>query len=74
MFAAMEDVYMTLGIYCHTSHLNEVFVRRQLKEIGDRFVVELGNLFLSAAGENQSRAKQRREDRQGQPMSLDTHN
>src|SRR5438445_4702884 len=67
MFAAVKDVDMTLGIYCHTSDLNEVFARRQLKEIGDRFVIELWNLFLSTAGENQSRAEQRSQDREPGP-------
>ena len=37
MFAAVKDVDMPLRIYCHTSDLNEVFARRQLKEIEDRF-------------------------------------
>src|SRR5439155_20136412 len=64
MFAAVKDVDMTLGIYCHTSDLNEVFARRQLKEIEDRFVVELGNRFLTKAGKNANCTEQRDQDRQ----------
>ena len=59
MFAAMKHVDMPLGIYCHTSNFDKMLARGQLKEIGNRFVVELGNLFLSAAGKNRSCEEQR---------------
>src|SRR5438034_11230035 len=62
MFTAVKHVDMSLGIYCHTSDLNEVFARRQLKEIGHRFVVEPRNLFLGAARENQRGGQQHRQE------------
>ena len=62
MFAAMKHVDVALRIYRHTSDLNEMLARWQLKEVRNRFVVELWNLFLGAARENQSRAEQGSQD------------
>ena len=59
MFASVKHVDVTLGIYRHTCHLDEMLTTGQLKEIGNRFVVELRNLFFSTGGANQSRAEQR---------------
>jgi hypothetical protein len=41
MFAAMKYVDVAFGIYCHSSDLNQMLVGRQLKKIGNRFVIEL---------------------------------
>src|SRR5215472_2302292 len=54
MFATMKNVDVSVGIYRHTCHLDKMLAFGQLKEIGNSFVIELGNGFLSVAGENQS--------------------
>src|SRR5262249_7238910 len=54
MFATMKNVDVSLEIYRHACHLDKMLAFGQLKEIGNSFVIELGNGFLSVAGENQS--------------------
>src|SRR5262249_1737959 len=73
MFATMKHVDMTLGIYRHTSDLNEMLAFGQLKEIGNSFVIELGNGFLGVAGENQSSGDNCAEDSQSEPSDLGAH-
>ena len=52
MFAAMKHEDVPLRIYRHAGDFDEMFTRGQLKEIGNRFVIELWNLLLTEAGEN----------------------
>src|SRR5215470_8736463 len=54
MFATMKHVDVSLGIYRHTCHLNKMLAFGQLKEVGNSFVIEFGNGFLSLGGKNQS--------------------
>jgi hypothetical protein len=46
----------------------------QLKEIGNRFVIELWNRFFTRAGKNQSQAEQSCQNRLSQPVDLSDHN
>src|SRR5262249_43930334 len=73
MFAAMKHVDVTFGIYCYSSDLNEMLVGGQLKEIGNRFVVELRNRLLGGSMKDRSCCKKHNQDPQQVIVDLSAH-
>ena len=68
MFAMMKYVDVAFGIYSHTSYFDEVFARRKLEEIGDRFVIEFWNGFFGVTGKN---GRDKKYNHGQKPMHID---